>query len=141
MNETRLSAGVIIVRDIEQEPRFLLLRAYQYWDFPKGLVEPGEDPLTGAIREVEEETTLNGLVFAWGEDYRETRPYGPMNKIARYYMARSDHGEVFLPVSEELGHPEHEEFLWVDYHGAVQRVSERVLPIFEWACGVMRGRG
>ena len=54
----RLSAGIIVVRHIDAKPNFLLLRAYEYWDFPKGIVEPGEQPLEAALREVEEETTL-----------------------------------------------------------------------------------
>ncbi|MGH8579780.1 MAG: NUDIX domain-containing protein [Gammaproteobacteria bacterium] len=33
-----------------------MLRAYNYWDFPKGTVEPAEDPFEAACREVEEET-------------------------------------------------------------------------------------
>ncbi len=38
-----LSAGVIIVRRFDDEWRYLLLRVYNYRDFPKGEVEPGED--------------------------------------------------------------------------------------------------
>lgn len=103
-----LSAGVVIVRLIEGKPHYLLLRAYHYWDFPKGLVEPGENPLKAALREVKEETDLNDLTFAWGKEYRETRPYS-RGKIARYYLAQSSTGEVRLPVSFELGRPEHHE--------------------------------
>lgn len=43
-----MSAGVIIVRRYDDEWRYLLLRVYNYWDFPKGEVEPGEDPLAAA---------------------------------------------------------------------------------------------
>ena len=41
----RFSAGVIVVRRTPEGPRFLLLRSYRYWDFPKGQVETGETPL------------------------------------------------------------------------------------------------
>ena len=51
----RLSAGVIVVRRAPQGWLFLLLRAYRNWDFPKGLVEPGESPLATARRELGEE--------------------------------------------------------------------------------------
>ena len=84
-----LSAGVVIVRRRGSGHRYLLLRAYRNWDFPKGVVEPGEDPLEGAIREVAEETTLTNLNFRWGHDYRETAPYG-RGKVARSYLAESD---------------------------------------------------
>ena len=43
-----------------------MLRAYRNWDFPKGVVEPGENPLYAAVREVREETSLDALDFRWG---------------------------------------------------------------------------
>ena len=112
-----LSAGVIVVRRYGDAYRYLLLRAYRYWDFPKGLVELEEQPRAAALREVTEETTLVDLEFRWGEDYRETEPYGA-GKVARYYLAESRSGEVSLPVSPELGRPEHHEFRWCDYTSA-----------------------
>ena len=72
MEYNPLSSGVVIIRYINDVPHFLLLRAYQYWDFPKGIVEDGETPFDGALREVEEETTLTDLSFRWGSDYFET---------------------------------------------------------------------
>ena len=127
-----LSAGVIIVRKHADGYRYLLLRAYNYWDFSKGLVEAGEDPLDCAIREVAEETTLTDLNFRWGEEYRQTEPYG-RGKVARYYVAESAEGEVSLPVSPELGQPEHHEFRWLDYKAARNLLAPRVQPILDWA--------
>ncbi|MFQ5993550.1 MAG: bis(5'-nucleosyl)-tetraphosphatase [Acidiferrobacterales bacterium] len=127
-----LSAGVVIVRYRDNEPRYLLLRAYHYWDFPKGLVEENEDPLATAVREVEEETTLTGLTFRWGNDYRETPPYR-RGKVARYYIAASSEGDVSLPINSELGHPEHHEFRWIDYEDARELLAPRVQPILDWA--------
>jgi bis(5'-nucleosidyl)-tetraphosphatase len=127
-----LSAGVIVVRRQANGPCYLLLRAYNYWDFPKGLVEPGEDPLKSAIREVEEETTLTALTFYWGQDYRETPPYG-RGKVARYYLAASKDQSVALPISPELGRPEHHEFRWLEYKQARKLLAPRVQPILDWA--------
>jgi bis(5'-nucleosidyl)-tetraphosphatase len=127
-----LSAGAVIVRRFDDRYRYLLLRVRDYWDFPKGMVDPGEDPLAAAIRETEEETTLTDLDFRWGEACIETEPYGK-NKIARYYLAESKTGEVNLPVSAELGHPEHDEFRWLDYEAAQSLLVPRVLAILEWA--------
>ncbi len=90
----------------------LLLRAYNYWDCPKGVVEPGEDPLSTARREVREETGIEDLEFRWGEQFIETEPYSK-NKVARYYFATSPADVVKLPVSAELGRPEHHEFRWL----------------------------
>jgi len=128
-----VSAGVVIVRRVRGEWRYLLLRAYQYWDFPKGLVEQGERPLQAALREVEEETTLTGLDFHWGYDYFETGPYGKQRKVARYYIAESPSGEVDLPVSPDLGRPEHDEFRWVSLEEAYRITSPRVKQVLDWA--------
>src|SRR3989344_9619528 len=127
-----LSAGAVIVRRFDDRYRYLLLRVRDYWDFPKGIVEPGEDPLAAAIRETEEETTLTNLVFRWGHAFIETEPYGK-NKIARYYLAESSKGEVFLPVTEELGKPEHDEFRWMEYDAARGLLVPRVLAVLNWA--------
>ena len=127
-----LSAGVVIVRRFDDQYRYLLLRAGNYWDFSKGMVDPGEDPLAAAIRETEEETTLVQLDFRWGHAFTETEPYGK-NKIARYYLAESARGEVFLPVTEELGKPEHDEFRWLEYDAARGLLVPRVLAVLNWA--------
>jgi 8-oxo-dGTP pyrophosphatase MutT (NUDIX family) len=128
----RLSAGVVVVRPGPTGWLFLLLRAYRNWDFPKGVVEPGEDPLAAARREVQEETLIADLRFSWGEEYRETAPYSN-NKIARYYLAETATEGVTLPVSPELGRPEHNEARWVDLAGALSLSSPRIAPIVQWA--------
>jgi 8-oxo-dGTP pyrophosphatase MutT (NUDIX family) len=129
---TRLSAGVVVVRSTPPGWRFLLLRAFNHWDFPKGMVEPGEEPLAAAIREVREETLIADLQFVWGEVYTETGPYS-RGKVARYYIASTQTTAVTLTVIEALGRAEHNEFRWVDYEGANRLVSPRVQPIVEWA--------
>ena len=132
MIEPRLSAGVIVVRPEGSQYLYLLLRAYRNWDFPKGLVEAGESPLQAAVREVEEETTLRDLDFKWGMDYRETPPYGG-KKIARYYLAESRQGEVDLPVSAEIGMPEHHEYRWLPHREARELLADRLKAIIDWA--------
>jgi bis(5'-nucleosidyl)-tetraphosphatase len=136
MNPT-LSAGVVIFRTngpAERTPHCLVLRAYRDWDFPKGRVEPGEAPLAAACREVQEETGLTELQFPWGEEFRETAPYGK-GKVARYYLAQcTQAGGVYLPVSPELGRPEHDEFRWVDCETAALLLAPRLQPILSWAC-------
>ncbi len=131
-----LSAGVIVVRREKGDWRYLLLRSYKYWDFSKGMVETGEEPLEAACREVAEETGVQDLVFAWGHDYRETVPYGP-GKVARYYVAETQQAKVVLPINKELGRPEHHEYRWLSYKEARELLAPRVQPILDWAHAVV----
>lgn len=138
MKVKKRSAGVVVTRRIDGERRYLLLRCYNYWDFPKGEIEQGEDPLQSARRESEEETDLTDLRFLWGEVYTETPVYAK-GKVARYYLAESPAGEVSLPVSPELGTPEHHEFRWVSYEDARSLVNERIAAVLDWARGRVSG--
>ena len=110
----------------------LVLRAYRNWGFPKGLVEPGEEPLAAALREVTEETSLRDLALPWGDGWRETPPYAG-GKVARYYLAQSAEGTVVLPVSPELGRPEHHEFRWLELDAAAPLLPPRLEPVLRWA--------
>jgi 8-oxo-dGTP pyrophosphatase MutT (NUDIX family) len=141
LRSTRLSAGVVVVRRHGNHWLYLLLRAFNHWDFPKGMVEPGEEPLAAAIREVQEESTIADLEFAWGEDSTQTGPYSG-GKIARYYLASTQTSDVELPVNPLIGRPEHSEYRWVDFDEALELVSPRVKPVLRWAAQALaRGSG
>jgi len=133
---TRLSSGVVVVNVVRPTVHFLLLRAYKNWDFPKGLVEPGEQPIDAALREVREETTLDNLSFDWGLGFLETGPYNK-GKISRYYLARSSETAVRLPINPDLGMPEHHEARWLQFDQALQLVTPRLLPVLRWARGII----
>lgn len=133
MAERVLSAGVVVVRKSVDGWRVLLLRVYNYWDFPKGIVESGEVPLATARREVREETTIDDLDFAWGESFIDTEPYGREKKVARYFVARTQRETISLPVNPELGKPEHHEWRWCDWESSEQLVTMRLFPVLRWA--------
>jgi bis(5'-nucleosidyl)-tetraphosphatase len=136
----RLSAGVIVVRLTPQGPRFLLLRSYRYWDFPKGQVEHGETPLDAARRETREETGIGDLGFDWGEDHFETEPYA-RGKVARYYLARTATRDVVLGVNPDIGRPEHHEYRWVSGRRAETLLNARLRQALDWALGRMGASG
>ena len=135
------SAGVVVIHWSLNHYEYLLLRAYNYWDFPKGVVEADEAPLQAAIREVEEETTLTNLRFRWGDIYRETHPYNQGRKVARYYIAESTSAAVMLMPNPELGRPEHNEYRWVNRTEAWDLLTPRVRAILEWANSVTTRSG
>jgi 8-oxo-dGTP pyrophosphatase MutT (NUDIX family) len=126
------AAGAVVFRRAEGGVRLLLLRAYRNWGFPKGVVEPGEDPIACARREVREETGLTELDFPFGDEFKETLPYGG-GKVARYYLAETGTEEIELPVSPELGRPEHHEYRWVSFADAEALLPPRLAGILKWA--------
>lgn len=135
-----LSAGVVVLRWEKDRYKYLLLKAYDYWDFPKGMVEPGETPLQAAIREVEEETTITQLDFRWGKVYRQTQPYNHGCKVARYYIARTRTQKISLPINPELGRPEHSAYRWVGRRQAWDMVTPRVQAVLRWSDDILARR-
>jgi bis(5'-nucleosidyl)-tetraphosphatase len=114
------------------------LRAYRNWDFPKGVVEPGEDPLETAVREAKEEAGIHDLTFEWGNVFRETEPYrSGGKKVARYYLAATSQPRVTFSVNPEIGKPEHHEYRWLPYDAARELAPERLIPIIDWANGII----
>lgn len=72
------SAGGIVYRMLEGNPRFLLIRdSYNNWGFPKGHLEKDEPAERAALREVEEETGLSDLALR-----------APVNIIDWYFRFR-----------------------------------------------------
>ena len=132
MSQQLLSAGIILINHADNECRYLVLRAYGYWDFPKGEVEAGEQPLAAAIRETAEETGIEQLEFRWQDIYYETSPYA-RGKVARYYLAETLESRVVLGINPELGRPEHHEFRWISYSQARSLLNARVRAALDWA--------
>ena len=132
MKPASRAAGAVVFRRGERGIRLLILRAYKNWDFPKGMVEPGEEALAAARREVAEETGLGELEFPFGDEFRETVPYAG-NKVARYYLAETEAEKIVLPVSPELGRPEHHEYRWASFDEAEALLPPRLAIVLEWA--------
>ncbi len=128
----RLSAGAVVVRRDGAGHSYLLLRAYRNWDFPKGGVGEGEEPLAAARREVSEEAGIVDLSFPFGEVFYETPAYS-RGKVARYYLVETATESVRLGVNPELGRPEHHEFRWLGYGDARRLLVERLRGVLDWA--------
>lgn len=130
---TTKSAGVVIVRYENSIPKVLLLRIYDYWEFPKGKIENNENKLTAAIREVHEESGIQQLDFKWGKTFYETKPYGKERKIVSYFIAETQEENVIIQPNPVEGNIEHEEYRWVTFEEAKELTGERLRKVLEWA--------
>lgn len=128
----RLASGIVPIRYQGKKPIFLLLRCYNYWDFPKGEIEPGENPWEAAIRELGEETGITNIKALSDKAYIETEVYSK-NKIARYYLAEVETEMVVLRPNPVTGIIEHHEYRWVSYEQARQLLVPRLQKVLEWS--------
>lgn len=90
MTERRVAAAVAY-RDGAGGPELLLVRtkAGDKWTFPKGHVEPGEDPAEAALREAAEEAGITGELDPepLGEyAYPDTRGAGGDDRVLAYLV-------------------------------------------------------
>ena len=59
--------------------------------------------------------------------------------MARIFLALSREGDVVLPVSAELGRPEHHEWRWVSFADATALLPPRFGDIVRWARDTVEG--
>ncbi len=118
--------------DENGEQCFLILRAYRNWDFPKGAANANETPITAAKREMREETGIADFKMPFGEICKDTEVYAS-GKVATFFIARVKQQRLTLPVSDELGRPEHDEYRWVSAQEARRLLPSRLVHILDWA--------
>ncbi len=98
------SAGGVVYRVQEGEPLFLLIRdSYRNWGFPKGHLEPEEQPEAAALREVREETGLDALSLDGAIDTIDWffRFRGRLvHKVCHFFLMRTDSART-TPQREE----------------------------------------
>ncbi|MDT8340096.1 MAG: NUDIX hydrolase [Longimicrobiales bacterium] len=116
------SAGGVVLRRIDGVLHVLLIRdPYRNWGLPKGHVEPGEDAIGAALREVEEETGLTRLVAGpeiltidWVFKLRGRR----IHKYCCFFLMSSPSGRPVPERSEGIT-----ACRWVALPGALDQIS------------------
>jgi len=110
------ACGVLLYKDSPAR-MVLLMRHPDRWDIPKGHVEEGEDEVTCALRETEEETGIPRQQIELDPGFRFEHVYYP-----RYKWLNNQQVEktlvVFLgrvPADAEVAPTEHEGFEWLPW--------------------------
>jgi 8-oxo-dGTP pyrophosphatase MutT (NUDIX family) len=99
--EREFSAGGVVVRSIKGRPHLAAIRPQGknvgVWALPKGNVDSGESPAETAVREVREETGIEGrLVEKLGDvRYVYTRRGGlRVFKVVSFFLLRAGRGRI-----------------------------------------------
>jgi len=120
LNNKSLSAGGIVLNNKNQV--IIVNNKSKSWTFPKGHIEPNEDPLTAAKREIFEETGISNLKFIKNLGTYDREKFKPKKgkSIKRIFMFlfESDQKEL-NPID-----PNNPEAKWID--------KEQVLNIFTY---------
>ena len=116
------SAGFVLYRRAAGRRLYLLLqhRDGRHWAFPKGRIEPGEDELAAARREVAEETGIERLRpiprFRATSAYRFARGTQSISKTVVYFLAETEADRVRLS-------GEHSDADWLEVDDAKRRLT------------------
>lgn len=111
------SAGAVVFFRGDQV-KYLLIHS-TYWEFPKGLVEPDEEEVEAALREVREETgRIVTLVDGFREDidYFYRRPGYLVKKQVVYFLGEASGQDIKLSW-------EHREAKWLPFATAMQELK------------------
>jgi len=140
------SAGAVIFRKKRDSIYYLLLHypssakaARDYWDFPKGHVEKGEDEIETVKREVEEETGLKDIEFIKGfkEWIKYFFKFGGKNilKFVTFYLVETKTKEIKISF-EHLG------FEWLPFEEALEQLTfKNAKEILKKANNFLQGKG
>ena len=118
------SAGFVVYLDSDADHSarlYLLLDYGKHWDYAKGHVEKGEDDLTAALRELDEETGIDDAEpltgFSHELEYFFRHPKrGLVKKTVVFFIARARDERV------DLSH-EHVGYAWLPLDQALKRLT------------------
>lgn len=90
--EHEKSCGAVVYRKSHGNTEILLIKHIRSgcWSFPKGHMEPGEDEMQTAVREIKEETNID--VSIDDAEFRQVVVFNPRRDITKevvYFLARA----------------------------------------------------
>ncbi len=124
---TEYSAGVVIFYKEKRTLLFLLLQYERqtkdspYWDLPKGHIEKGESRQETALRELKEETGLEGTILPGFQEeftyyFKDPKTDELVHKTVYFFIAQAFSKNVQLSF-------EHSGYEWLTYRKAVNQLT------------------
>lgn len=121
------SAGVVVFYKEKRILLFLLLKYERqnkeapYWDLPKGHIEAGETQQETALRELKEETELDGIIMPGFQEefsyfFNDPNTHQLVHKTVFFFIAQARSKKVQLSF-------EHADFIWLPYQKAVAQLT------------------
>ena len=126
------SAGIIFFKNIPEGRKYLVLHSSrepgskrpEHWDFPKGLLDKGEDGISAAKREAKEEVGFEDFEII--VEFKETAQYFKKQegktilKFVAMFLARTGDDKVKLSW-------EHDKYEWLSFAEAYRRITYKPL--------------
>ena len=122
-------AGIVVIKYHNTVPCILGLRDGEFYDLPKGTMEPGENILQTALRETEEECNITCLRFAWGLKHIT-------HDNLTMFIALTDEEPIIKPnpITNKF---EHSSAKWL--HFDEQQFKPGLRSVVEWARQLVNG--
>ena len=122
MTEHQFAAGGVVIKKDGDEIKILLIKdGYGHWIWPKGHIEPGEEPENTALREISEETgqhKLRVLEELGKQEYYFTLKGKKIFKTVHVFLIRSDGSEDLDIQTSEIQTGE-----WLSPEDALKRIE------------------
>lgn len=118
--------------------KYLFIKRLDIWDLPKGKIEKNESPEDCALREVEEETAINGLKIIAGLPstfhiyFRQEKYY--LKKTFWYLMDTNSEKDLVPQVEEEITMA-----VWLDKTKSAKAISESYRSLKDTFSGIFKG--
>ncbi|MCA9125457.1 MAG: NUDIX domain-containing protein [Planctomycetales bacterium] len=118
------AAGFILFHRA-QPASFLLMKHRDRWDLPKGHAEEGEDLLTTALRETEEETGIRSSQIEIDSGFRYSLEYPVVGKKRGSYLKRATYFLGYVTQKHEITLTEHLGYKWFEWPvaGSIQAMT------------------
>ena len=118
-----LSAGGVLFKEVDGKFQVIIYSRNNssQWCLPKGKIEQGETKEAAAVREIKEETGLDGEVVKHLKDiyysYVDKKRKVLLNKTVHYFLVKYTKGQIN---TDDAGV---EDVIWIDIKEAINRMT------------------